>query len=88
MKLEFYQQIFGKYAKSSFMKFRPMRVEFFHVDGRSDGQTDMMKQKLSKKLSSPRIIILNYEPTDYKFLLPVISPYNLFQIRFSSPYTG
>jgi len=38
-KLEFSPHIFEKYSKPNFMKIRPVEVELFHADGRSDGQT-------------------------------------------------
>jgi hypothetical protein len=44
MKFEFSRQIFRKTEMSSFIKIRPVGVEFFHADGQqTDGQTDMWK---------------------------------------------
>jgi len=36
IKLEFSPQIFEKYSKPNFMKIRPVEVELFHADGRTD----------------------------------------------------
>jgi len=39
---------FGRFSKnnpiSNFMKLRPLEAEFFHADGRTGRQADMMKQ--------------------------------------------
>jgi hypothetical protein len=51
MKIEFSQQIFGKYLNSNFMEIRPVGAELFHVerrtygwkDGRMDGRIGMTK---------------------------------------------
>jgi hypothetical protein len=44
MELKFSQYIFGKKAQiSSFIKIRPVRAEFFHVDVRTDKRTDVTK---------------------------------------------
>jgi hypothetical protein len=43
MKFEFSRQIFEKNTQlSNFMKIRPVGVELFHADARTDGHTDMM----------------------------------------------
>ena len=45
MKLEFSLQIFRRKSTqvSKFMKIRPVGAELFHVNGRTDGQADVMK---------------------------------------------
>jgi hypothetical protein len=40
MKLEFSRQIFEKYSNKNFMNIRPLWAELYHVDGRTDRQTD------------------------------------------------
>ena len=43
MKLEFYRQIFENTQISHFVKTRPAGAELFHVDERTDTETDMTK---------------------------------------------
>ena len=38
-----FKKICEKYSIKNFMKICPVGAEFFHVDGRTDGQTDMTK---------------------------------------------
>jgi hypothetical protein len=73
MKLEFRRQIFQKYRNTYFTKIRPVGAEFFHAEGRTDGQIDMTKlivtfrnfmnapkngERLAKSLSINRILML------------------------------
>ena len=37
---------------SSFLKIRPVGAELFHVDGRTDGQTDMTKLIIALRISA------------------------------------
>ena len=43
MKLEIYRQTFEYTQISKFIKTRPIGAELFHVDGRTEGETDMKK---------------------------------------------
>jgi hypothetical protein len=48
MKPEFSLQIFEKYSYINFMKILPVVAELFHVDGRTDGQTDRHEEANSR----------------------------------------
>jgi len=43
IKLEFSRQIFEKYSNIKLHLIRPVGAELFHLDGRTDGRTDMTK---------------------------------------------
>ena len=40
MKLEFFRQIFEKYANKNFTKIRPVGTELFHANRLTDGHSD------------------------------------------------
>jgi hypothetical protein len=43
MKFEYSREILEKYSYINFMKIRPVQVELFHVERRTDGRTDVTK---------------------------------------------